>query len=91
MDVLVIPEILHLTAAIGKAVSQGHVILVGRSGSGRKQSVKIVSMILNHKVLIPTLTTNFKQSIKTVNIKINMYKYDNKFLFIIFRRYKMPL
>lgn len=67
MNVLVISEILHLTAAIGRAVSQGHVILIGRSGSGRKQSVKLISTILKHKVVIPTLTTGLKQNLKTVN------------------------
>lgn len=53
---LLTKELLHLTAKLARGVtkSKGHLLLVGKSGVGRKSSAKILSALFNHKLFIPT-------------------------------------
>ncbi|XP_015834463.1 cytoplasmic dynein 2 heavy chain 1 [Tribolium castaneum] len=55
LDVLVNNELLQLTASVSKILSapEGHTVLVGRAGIGRKSAVKIVSSLQSAHLIIP--------------------------------------
>lgn len=61
-----VPEVLRLTAVVAKAISQGHILLIGNFGTGKTDCVKIISALLHQEVLIPTSNNNLKQNLKMV-------------------------
>ncbi|XP_031341052.1 cytoplasmic dynein 2 heavy chain 1-like [Photinus pyralis] len=62
LEVLVIPELVQLTAKIAKALVEpgGNVLLIGVAGVGRKPSVKIISALLSVKLVAP-IFSNYPQ------------------------------
>lgn len=72
LDVYITSELLNLTAKIAKGITRnkGHLLLVGKSGVGRKTSVKILSGLYNHKLVIPTTDNiaHFNNELKQVTI-----------------------
>ncbi|CAG9863949.1 unnamed protein product [Phyllotreta striolata] len=57
LDLVLNEELLHLTANILKIVSRpgGNVLLIGKSGVGRKSAIKIVTALQSAKLIVPSL------------------------------------
>ncbi|XP_018579489.1 cytoplasmic dynein 2 heavy chain 1 [Anoplophora glabripennis] len=55
IDIIINDELLHLTASISKTLScpRGNILLVGKSGVGRKSAIKIVSALQSAKLITP--------------------------------------
>lgn len=71
MNILIINEFLHLTSRIAKALTEpsGSLLLIGRSGVGRRSSIKVVSALQSVKLIMP-ITTNqpqFNTDLKNVS------------------------
>lgn len=73
MDILINDELLHLTAGILKTLSYpgGNVLLIGRSGIGRKSAVKITSALQTAKLItLEHDELQFNNDLKAVSIQI---------------------
>lgn len=77
MDLLIIPELLSLTSAISRALSEagGHVLLAGRSGVGRRSALRIAATIQGAKLISPATGTlaQFKIDLKSVRLIFTSY------------------
>lgn len=68
MNLSIIKELIHLTASTAKAfIGKGHLLMVGKSGVGRRSSVKIISALMSAKLVIPTSsnTNKFNADLKS--------------------------
>lgn len=90
MDLLVFPELLQQVACIDRVLSapRGSLLLAGRSGVGRKSSVRIVSALHGIKLLSPKVghkytINNFKNDLKQVGLSTAGCFYDIFTLMII--------
>ena len=76
MDLLIVRELLHLTAAVSKALTSpgNNLLLVGCAGVGRKSSVRIVSAYQLAKLITPCNIKQFNSDLKLVSkTKINIH------------------
>lgn len=91
MDLLIITELLHLTSVISHALSEpaGCVLLAGRSGVGRRSTIRIVSTLQGAKLITPASGTlsQFKLDLKSVLNKIHLIFFSNLYCF---RQCKCP-
>ena len=75
LDLLIFPELLQEVGCVDRVLSvpRGSLLLAGRSGVGRKSSVRIVSAMHSAKLLTLKMgrnykMSNFKNDLKTVRI-----------------------
>lgn len=80
------PEFLQLTANVARAVTipQSHVCLAGRSGSGRKSSIKLISALLNHRLV--TVHVNVKNDLK---MAIQAAAIENEITYLLLQDYTL--
>lgn len=73
-------ELLNLTAKLAKGVTEkrGHLLLIGKSGIGRKTAIKILSALFGHKLLIPAADNDLQFN---NDLKMVINKRYNHFLF----------
>lgn len=68
LDLLIIPELLSLTATISKILTQpaGSTLLIGKSGIGRRSAVRIISTLQGSKLVLPSFESlvQFKIDLK---------------------------
>lgn len=66
LNVHITPELLNLTATLAKGITRrkGHLLLLGKSGVGRKTSIKILSALFSHKLIITNNHANFNNDLK---------------------------
>lgn len=87
LDLLITKELLHLTSALTRAltISEGCVALIGRSGVGRRSSLKIVSALQSAKLITPITNKQpfFNNELKTVLHEITCNLFNSTFIVII--------
>lgn len=66
MNIHITTELLNLTAKLAKGLTQnkGHILLLGKSGVGRKTSIKILSAFFSHKLVIANSDMHFCNELK---------------------------
>lgn len=72
LNVLITEELLDLTATISKSVCfpRGNIVLIGRSGAGRRTAIKIISSLQSAKLIVPqnNLNTDLKSAMQYAGI-----------------------
>lgn len=71
LDLLVFPELLQQVACVDRVLSvpRGSLLLAGRSGVGRKSSVRIVSALHSKKLLTPKVGRNYSLNSFKIDLK----------------------
>lgn len=78
-------DLLQLTAKIahGIAKNRGHLLLIGKSGVGRKTSIKILSALFNHKLFIPVLNDSLSLN-NDLKMAMQAAALTNEVVYLIF-------
>ncbi|KAK3929891.1 Cytoplasmic dynein 2 heavy chain 1 [Frankliniella fusca] len=71
LDLLILPELLQQVACVDRVLSapRGSLLLAGRSGVGRKSSIRIASAIHSSKLLSPKVGRNYNLNNFKVDLK----------------------
>lgn len=69
MDIIVTKSLLNLLSSVAKTLTLkgGHLMMVGRSGMGRRTSVKIASALYSSKLVMPN-TAHLTNDLKYVSV-----------------------